>query len=235
MRSALLVFASVLATGHSGLAESPRICGDAKGAALTSQAIQFTLSGQLAEADSTAQLAIRLFERSCSPIDPVLIEPLNVLTSTRIHRGMLAKARESLARMKSIQADRPDQRALICEISATLLRAEGNWTEAEAEYFAANRALEEGGLADSASVGSVLKGLGVLYLQERRFDDARTALDRAIAIFNRARDTEPTDLINALNWRATLDVKRHNWDGAEQDLRDAVSIADRNRLGAWQP
>jgi tetratricopeptide (TPR) repeat protein len=237
MRSVLLVLASVLVAGHlasgrtSGLGESPRICGDADGAALTRQAVQFTLSGQVAGAESAAKLAIQLIEKSCSPTDPVLIEPLYVLTAARFEKGMLARARESLARMKSIQTDRPDQRALVCEMSAMLLHAEGKWTEAEAEYFAASRALEEGVPADSASVGSVFNGLGVLYLEEGRFDDAQTALDRAITIFGRARDATPADLLKALDCRAALNVRRHNWHGAEQDLRDAVSIADHERLG----
>lgn len=112
-------------------------------------------------------------------------------------------------------------------MGAALLEAEGNGGKAESEYFAAFRALQEAGCGGSAHAGSVLNGVGSLYIKERRWDDAQEALDRALAIFTRAPDAVPMDRVKLLNVRGVLRAREAEWLEAERDLANALSIADR--------
>jgi tetratricopeptide (TPR) repeat protein len=107
-----------------------------------------------------------------------------------------------------------------------LLQIEGRRSEAEAEYEDAFRAWEEAGRNESADAAAVLNCLGSLYLEEQRLDEARWALDRALAIYNRAKDTVPIDHINFLALRGVLHARLGEWQQSEQDLCDALSIVD---------
>jgi hypothetical protein len=108
-----------------------------------------------------------------------------------------------------------------------LLEAEGRQTEAEVEYLGASHAWQEAGLGETAEAGAVFTSLGSLYVNEHRFEEARQALDRALSTFSRAKDAVPTDRIKALNVRGVLQARQGAWLGAEQDLSEAVSMADR--------
>jgi tetratricopeptide (TPR) repeat protein len=112
-------------------------------------------------------------------------------------------------------------------MAAALLDAEGKRPEAEAEYLAAITASQEAGLGETADVGAILNGLGLLYLHEQRLNEAQQTLDRAFAIFSRAKETVPLDHIKLLNVRGALHAWQGDWGKAEQDFRDALSIADR--------
>jgi tetratricopeptide (TPR) repeat protein len=111
-------------------------------------------------------------------------------------------------------------------MAAAQLHAEGKLTEAEPEYLAALGALKEAGRGNDANAGAVLTGLGALYIEERRLDAARRALDRAFVIFAHAKDAVPMDHIKLLNVRAVLHVRQKEWLEAERDLSDAVSMAE---------
>lgn len=196
------------------------------GLILTDMAALMLISGRLAEAERFVERSISIFETSNTP-DPVLLRPLQILTTARAGLGKTGKAREALNRMQSIRVERPEGRAMVHTSSAIQLHAEGKRREAEPEYLAALRALEEAQRDDSADAGAVLTGLGSLYIQEGRLEAARRALDRGLEIFGRAKDSVPMDRIKLLNLRAVLLVRQDQWLDAERDLSDAMSIAER--------
>jgi hypothetical protein len=55
-------------------------------------------------------------------------------------------------------------------------------------------------------------------------------LNRALAIFERAKDTVPVDRIKLLSIQAGLNCRLGEWRKAEEYLREAVSIADSEPL-----
>ena len=111
-------------------------------------------------------------------------------------------------------------------MAGVFLQAAGRLQEAESEYLAAVRAWEQAGRGDSADAGAALNSLGSVYIEEHRFHDALRTLDRAMVNFTHAPDAVPMDRIKLLNVRATLRAQQGEWREAEQDLGDAVSIAD---------
>jgi tetratricopeptide (TPR) repeat protein len=113
-------------------------------------------------------------------------------------------------------------------MAASFLRAEGRRAEAEAEYLAAVRAWEEAGRGEAPEAAAILNSLGSLYIEEQRLDEAQQTLDRAFGIFSRAQDV-PMDGIKLLNDRSVLHARQGDWRQAEQDLRDALRTADRDR------
>jgi tetratricopeptide (TPR) repeat protein len=184
-------------------------------------------SGRLAEAETLAERSIGILEKSHPPDDPVFLRPLQVLVSARFELRKMSKAREAFQRMQSIRAEGPEDRALVHGLAAALLKAEGRNREAELEYLKTLAAWEESGRGETADSASVLSGLGELYIADRRFEDAGRTLDRALAMFAAAADTVPTDRIKTLNCRALLRARLGKWPEAEQDLRSAVAMADR--------
>jgi len=52
-------------------------------------------------------------------------------------------------------------------------------------------------------------------------------LDRSIAIHDRAKDSLPIDQIKLLDLRGILHARLGEWEQSEKDLRDALSMADR--------
>src|SRR5262249_19538122 len=79
----------------------------------------------------------------------------------------------------------------------------------------------------TADAGAIFNSLGSLYVKEGRFDEAGRALDRALIIFDHVEDAVPMDRIKLLNARGVLHAWKGEWRGAEEDLRDALSMADR--------
>jgi hypothetical protein len=64
------------------------------------------------------------------------------------------------------------------------------------------------------------------YLKEGRWSEARPLFDQALAIFERVRDADPWDRAKVLCMRGALRARQHEWTAAEQDLADALAIAD---------
>jgi tetratricopeptide (TPR) repeat protein len=197
------------------------------GLILTNMAALMSLSGRFAEAQRFAEQSISILEKSYPPDDLVLLRPLQILAGAQFEQGRTGRAREALNRMRSIRVERPEDRALVHGMAATQLCAEGKRTEAEPEYLAALRALEEAGRGNNADAGAVLTGLASLYIEELRFDAARRALGRALGIFTTAKDSVPMDRIKLLNVRAVLLVRKGEWLEAERDLSDALSMVER--------
>jgi hypothetical protein len=108
-------------------------------------------------------------------------------------------------KMRLIQAQRPEDRALVHGMAAALLQKEGRGKQAEWEYLECLNAWNESGRGDTADAAAVLAFLSLLYIDEQRLDDARRVLDRALAILGTARDTVPLDWIKFLNIRAVCD------------------------------
>jgi tetratricopeptide (TPR) repeat protein len=129
--------------------------------------------------------------------------------------------------MESIRSTRPADRALVHGIGAVLLQAEGRLPEAESEYLLAVRAWEDAGKSESADAGAIYNSLGTIYIGEQRLEDARRALDRALTIFTRAKDSVPMDRIKVLHVRGVLLALQGAWQESEQELREALAMADR--------
>jgi tetratricopeptide (TPR) repeat protein len=201
--------------------------GSCTGLVLNNMAASLAVSGRIADAERLAGRSVQILEKIYSPNDAVLLRPLQTLAAARFEQGNTAKAREAFKKMQAIRIQRPEDSALIHGIAGALSEAEGRRAEAEIEYLAAFRAWEEAGRGDTGDAGAVLDSLGSLYTHEQRLTEARQMLDRSFAIFSRAKDAVPMDRIKLLNVRGVLQSRQGDWSGAEQDLRDALSIADR--------
>jgi tetratricopeptide (TPR) repeat protein len=197
------------------------------GLVLNNLAALMLSSGRLAEAEIFAEKSVDILERRHSPKDSLLLRPLQILSAARFEQGKLRKAREAFQKMQAIPTAQLGDQALVHDLAAALLQAEGRWTEAESQYLASMSALEGSGAGNTADSAAVLSQLGSLYIEEHRFAEAQQLLDRALAIFNAGKDTVAMDRIKLLNLRATLNARQGQWPEAEQDLRLSMSIIDR--------
>lgn len=197
------------------------------GVVLNNMAAAMSLGGHMADAEILAQRSLSILETSYPPGDLALLRPLQILAGASLAQGKKAKAREALRKMESIRIDRPQDRALIHGMEAAVLQVEGKLMEAEREYLAAVRGWEAIGSGDTADVVALFTGLGSLYIKRGQLDQAHQALDRARAVLAVAKDSAPIDEINLLTIRALLHAKRREWPEAEENLRHAISIADR--------
>jgi tetratricopeptide (TPR) repeat protein len=214
------LLSQVLAPGASRTAHS---CA---GLVLASMAIQMSVSGQFGEAEKLAERSIRILEEIYPPDDPVFLRPLHILASARFEHGEIGRTREAFKRMQTIRIERPENRAMLSGLSATLLCVEGRYSEAESEYLAALRAWAQAGRGNMADTGTVLNALGSLYIREDRLDEARQVVDRALNIFTSAKDAVPLDRFKLLHVRAVIHVRRQEWHDAEQDLSNAIAMVD---------
>jgi tetratricopeptide (TPR) repeat protein len=185
-----------------------------------------TMQGKYAEAETLAQRSLGLLEEHYAKDSPALLRPLHVLAASRLEQGKVAKAREAFQRMRVLRLDRPMDTALFHDIAGSLLEAEGKPWEAAPEYLAGIRALDDSGHGDTAYAGTLLQALASSYLQQERLDDARRFLDCARDVFLHAKDAVPMDFIKFFTIRAGLYFLQHQWQKAEQDLRQALSMAD---------
>jgi tetratricopeptide (TPR) repeat protein len=196
------------------------------GVVLTIMASQMAVSGQLGEAEKLAERSIRILEEIYPPEDPVFLPPLQVLASARFEHGEIGRTRQVLKRMRTIRMERPEDRAMVSGLSATLLCIEGRYRDSESEYLAAVHAWEQANRGNTADAGAVLNGLASLYLREHRLDEANQVLDRALGIFTSAKDAVPFDRFQLLDVRAMVHARRQEWQDAEQDLHDAIAMLD---------
>ena len=220
-----------LAEAESSLALAAASGGEAQGACfgyvLCNLAALMSVSGRLAEAERLADRSVKTLEKFYQPTDPVLLRPLQILATVRLESGKTARAREAVRKIQSIRIDGPVASALVHGLAGTLLQIEGRKSESEKEYLAAFRAWEEAGSGDSADAAAILCSLASLYIEERRLDEARRALDNVSGIYSRAKDVVPMDHIKFLDLRGVLHSRRGEWGPAGDDLRDALSMADR--------
>jgi tetratricopeptide (TPR) repeat protein len=197
------------------------------GLVLNNMAALVSVSGRSEDGARLAEQAVQTLEKVYPPNDPALLHPLQILAASSFELGMIGKAREAFKRMQSIRMQRPEDHALLYGMAAALSEAEGKPSEAEANYLAALQGWQKAGRGETAEAGAVLGGLGSLYLKEHRLSEARQALDRALAIFSSAKDAVSMDRIKLLKVRGVLRAWQGDWQGAEQDLRDALTLVDR--------
>jgi len=197
------------------------------GLTLTNLAATISMSGRLREAESIAEQAIGLLDKSRPSDDLALLRALQILAATRIEQGKIARAREAYQRMNGVPIEEPEDAALVHGIAGTLFQIGGKRREAEDEYLAAIRSWEAAGRGEMADAASVLTALATLYFQERRLTDAGQTLDRVLVILQRSKDTVPADHVKLLSVRADLHFLQHHFQEAEQDAREAVALADR--------
>lgn len=216
---------TALSAALAGDAHSPE--HSCAGLILSNLAASMAVSGRLAEAERFSERSVTILSQSVPPDDPVLLCPLQILAAARFEQGKTGMAREAFKRMQSIRIERPADRALVHSMAAALLHADGRFPEAESENLAAIRALEQAGRGATADAGAVLNALGSLYIEEQRLDEARRMLDRAFTIFTNDEGAVPMDRIKLLNVRGVLHTRLGEWRQAEQDLSEAVSMADR--------
>ena len=200
------------------------------GVVLGNMAALMSFSGRLVEAEKFALRSIAILEKLYPPDDAVLLRPLHVLAASHFDQGNKAKAREAIKRIQLIRAEGPEDSAMVHVMTAALLSGVARRSDAETEYRAALTAFEEAGRGYSADVGSVLTALAALYLVEERFDEARQTLDRALANLTRAQDAAPMDHFKLLYVRGVLHERQKEWAKAAQDLYDALTVADRERV-----
>jgi len=193
-------------------------------------AATLSLSGGFAEAERLAESSIRLLDSSTAPDDRALLRSLQILSAARFELRKTGQSRQAFNRMSTLAMERPEDRAVAHGMSGMLLQVEGRLREAELEYLAALRAWEEASGGDSANAASALACLASLYIRDGRLEEARRALDGAILIFSRANDAGSIDRINVLHLRSALRWRRNERREAEQDLRDAVAMADHESL-----
>ena len=216
--------AALATTLASGANRAQTACG---GLVLNNMAAVAAVYGWPAEAERLAERSVRTLEESYPPNDPALLRPLQIFAAARIEQGKPAKAREAYKRMQAIQIRRPEDAALVHGIAGPLLQVERRLAEAETEYIAALQSWTDAGRGETADAGAILNSLGSLYIEGNRLDDARRALDRALAIFSYAIDAVPMDRIKVLHLRGVLRARQGEWREAEQDFCDALSLADR--------
>jgi tetratricopeptide (TPR) repeat protein len=226
-----------LVSGRSAQAEASllaaRISGDERtqgaclGQIFNNMAGVMSLSGRNAEAERLAEQSVRILEKFYSPDDWRLLRALQILAAVRLELGKTAQAREAVNRIQSIRIKRPEDGAIVHATIGALLQIEGRRSEAEAEYHEAFRAVEEAPREDSADAASILYGLGSLYLKEQRLSEARRELDRALAIYDRAKDAVPLDRIKFLDLRGVLHARLGEWQQSELDFCDGLSMLDR--------
>jgi tetratricopeptide (TPR) repeat protein len=199
------------------------------GLILNNMALVLLMLGRLDEAERYAERSVRILETKYPPDDPLILHPLSLLASMRLELGKIAGAREAFRRMQAIRTQGPIDRALVHGMGAMLLHREGRLAEAETEYLLTFHAWEEAGKGEAADAGAVFNSLGLLYIQQERFEDSRKALDRALLIFASAKDSAPSDRVKVLHVRGVLLARQNAWLDAEQDLSDALAMADRER------
>jgi tetratricopeptide (TPR) repeat protein len=197
------------------------------GLILHNQATIASISGRFEKGERLALRAIAVLEKAYSADHPALLRPLLVLASTRLEQGNKSGARIAFGRIKGIHAEPPHERAMIHATSGSLLQSIGDRRQAEAEYLAALEDWTRIGRGETADAGAVLTSLGMLYVQERRYEEARRSVDRASAIFMQARDAAPMDRSKLVAVRGMLHAGLGEWGSAERDYREGLWLADR--------
>jgi tetratricopeptide (TPR) repeat protein len=188
------------------------------------------VSGNIPEAELDAERSLTILGKSHARDDRVLMRPLHTLAFVRLEQGKTVQARQVYRRMQLIRTDLAEDRTLVHGMAAMLLGAAGKLKEAESEYSAALSAIDDEGRGGSAEVASILGALASVYIEDHQFDEARRALDRAMTIINAAKDTVAMDRILLLATRGVLHARQRQWLDAEPDMREALSIADREKV-----
>jgi tetratricopeptide (TPR) repeat protein len=183
--------------------------------------------GQLVEAERWAGQSISILEKSYPPNHPAFFHPLQVLVSVWFEQGKTTTAKKMFKRLQSLRIERAEDVAVIHEIAAEFLEAEGKYREAESEYFASIDAWKQTGRGDSVQAGSLLNSLGLLYIKAHRLEDARRTIYRALDTFSADPNALPMERIKVHSLLGFLHSRKKEWPEAVEEFGTALSIADR--------
>jgi tetratricopeptide (TPR) repeat protein len=184
------------------------------------------ISGKLHESESFAERAVNELEQIAGLDAHVLMRPLQVLSAVRLEEGKIHRAEEAFQKMQRIRVEEVQDDALIHGMRAALCYVEHRYGISEQEYLAALRAWEKSGRGNSADAAAVLNALGLVYIKEKRFEDASRVLKRSLSIATGTRDAVAVDLIKIYRSLAVLHAQLSEWHCAEEDMKEALSIAD---------
>ena len=194
---------------------------------LSNRARVIYLSGRFIEAELLAQQSLRILDKLYSRNDPIRFRTLQLLWSVQFQQGKFGNARQTFQSIRSLPLDTQQDRAMLHGAAAAQLQAEGQYKEAEPEYFKALTATDQAGRGETTEAAILLIGLATVQLIQGRYLDAGRTLDRALAIVHSAKDAIPMDRVSILGIRADLHSRQGKWQEAEEDMRLAISIVDR--------
>ena len=194
---------------------------------LSNRAHVIYLSGRFIEAELLAEQSLRIQDKLYPPNDPIRFRTLQLLWSVQYQQGKFGNARQTFQSMRKLTLNKPSDGAMFHGAAATQLQAEGQYKEAEPEYFKALTATDQAGRGETTEAAILLIGLATVQLIQGRYVDAGRTLDRALAIVHSAKDAIPMDRVSILGIRADLHSRQGKWQEAEEDMRLAISIVDR--------
>ena len=197
------------------------------GLLFSARAAALAVNGRMAEAELDAERALAILEKHYPSDHPILFRVLHTLAIARFDLGKTRTAWQAYRRLALIHCEDAHDRALVHAMAAKILHDERRFPDAVAEYGNALRDMAEAGRGSSADFAALLVARARALVDERQFDSARQDLDRATAILTTARDAIPMDLIVHRQARGILHARRREWLQAEQDLREAFELADR--------
>jgi tetratricopeptide (TPR) repeat protein len=181
----------------------------------------------MAEAEIDAERSLAILEKRYPGDHPILFRVLHTLAIARFELGKTRTALQAYRRLALVRSEDPQYRALVHATTAWLLHSQRKFPEALAEYGNALRDMAEAGLGSSADSAGLRVSRARAFVDERQFDLASQELDRAAAILTTAKDVVPMDRIVLQQARGRLHARRREWLEAEQDLRAAFELADR--------
>jgi tetratricopeptide (TPR) repeat protein len=193
-------------------------------------AVLLSLHGRIRDSEGWAARSLKLLRNKLDPHDPMLFRPLYALANASLNQGKFREAEQAFEQMLQVRLERPEQRAQVHLISGALRHMQGKLKEAEFEYLMAYEDWKQLGKGADADTATLLNYLGVLYLSEKRLQEASQVLDRALAIVADSADVLPYDRIELLNARAFAHEKRGEWPQSQEKLSLALATADRARL-----
>jgi tetratricopeptide (TPR) repeat protein len=197
------------------------------GILLSARAAGLAVNGRMVEAEIDAERSLTLLEKRYAGDHPILFRVLYTLAIARFELGKTRTAWQAYRRLTLVRSEDPQYRALVHATTAWLLHSQRKFPEALAEYGKALRDMAEAGLGSSADSAGLYVSRARAFADERQFDLARQELDRATAILTTAKGVVPMDRIVIQQARGRLHARRREWLEAEEDLRAALELADR--------
>jgi tetratricopeptide (TPR) repeat protein len=139
-------------------------------------------------------------------------------------------ALEELARLDEAEAvyrALPEDEALVRLGRGSVLRARGEYEQAERELLQGLRLAEQGFGAWSIETASALNALGVTYKYWGRFDEGRRVYERALEILVRGFGEEHPDVATIQHNLGGLEHARRDFEAAEPHARRSVELRRR--------
>lgn len=193
------------------------------GVALNNLASIMQLHGRWDEAERYAMLSMRIFEQNDSADPGDLRHPLLILARIALAQAQFTKARHLIERLQSLPTLGAEDAALMSGIVAQLLIAQHRDRDA---VRALNEALvqwEKAGEASSLRIVPDLNNLALLYVNGRRFSEAKPLLERALRLEEGG--TNPVELIGVLNTLGVMYATQHHWPNAEACYQRAIELS----------